>query len=96
VAVDLLIGVVEIVILLVTATRTAVALPPAGAPASQYNHVVGLYSDVVIATVTSALLTYVLRRRWLASVLQALIVLAALATVLALNGNRVAGGLTGF
>jgi glucan phosphoethanolaminetransferase (alkaline phosphatase superfamily) len=94
--VDLLIGVFEIAILLITATTTAVAIPPASAPAAEYDHVVNLYSWVVMATMMTALLCYLVRRRWIAVFVQMLLVAAGAASVIALHSTRVAGGLTGY
>ena len=95
-AVDVLMFILEAVILGVSATSLAVAIPPSTAPASTYRHVVMLFSVVVLATVAVAQLLFLLRRRWGATAIQAVLTMGALASVVHLHDVRISGGLTGY
>src|SRR5215469_4033437 len=95
-AVDFFIGAAEVAILFITATTAAVAIPPASAPKSAYDHVVEIYSAVVLTTVLSAQLYCLIRRRWVISVIQLFITLAAIASIIILHRTRISGGLTGY
>lgn len=93
---DLLVGGLEVLIVAVTLASTAVASPPDSAPASTYHHVVTVYAAVIMVTVISALLCYVLRGRWIASALQMIVVALAIASVVFMYHTRISGGLTGY
>jgi len=95
-ALDFFVGAAEIVILFFTVTTTAVAIPPLSAPRGVYDHLVAIYSTVVLSTVLGALLYFVIRRRWIISAIQLLIVLAAIASIVMLHHARISSGLTGY
>jgi hypothetical protein len=95
-AVDVLMFILEAVILGVSVTSLAVAIPPSSAPAEAYRHVVTLFSVVVLAAVAVAQLLFLLRRRWGATAIQAVFTIGALASVAYLHDVRVSGGLTGY
>jgi hypothetical protein len=61
-----------------------------------YGHVVEIYSTVVLVTVLGALLYFVIRRRWIISAIQLLIVLAAIASIVILHRAEISGGLAGY
>jgi len=94
--VDFFIGAAEIVILFITVTTAAVAIPPDSAPKSAYDHVVEIYSMVVLITVLTAQLYCLIRRRWVISIIQLFITLAAIASIIILHRTRIYGGLTGY
>jgi hypothetical protein len=93
---DLLLGGLEVLIVAVTVAYTAVASPPDSAPQGTYHHVVTVYAAVIMVTVVSALLFYVLRGRWIASALQMIVVALAIASVVVMFHTRISGGLTGY
>jgi hypothetical protein len=93
---DLLVGGLEILIVAVTVAYTALANPPDSAPQNTYHHVVTVYAAVIMVTVISALLFYVLRGRWIAVALQMIVVALAIASVVFMYHTRISGGLTGY
>ncbi len=93
---DIVTGALESLVLFVTVTTTAIAIPPASAPLSRYQHVVSVSSAVAAATVLAVLGTFVARRRWAATAIQVAVVLAAGASILFLHRTRLSGGLVGY
>jgi 1,4-dihydroxy-2-naphthoate octaprenyltransferase len=93
---DLLVGGLEVLVVAMTAIYTGLGAPPDSAPRSEYNHVVNIYTGVIMGTIMIALIFYVLRRRWIASALQLIVVALAIASVVFLHHTRVSGGLTGY
>jgi hypothetical protein len=61
---DLTVGGFEVLVVAMTAVYTVLGAPPDSAPRSEYNHVVNIYTGVIMGTVMIVLLFYILRRRW--------------------------------
>jgi ABC-type xylose transport system permease subunit len=94
--IDLVVGGLEILIVAIAVVYTIAANPPDTAPQSEYNHLVSVYTGVVMTAVLGALLCYIVRRRWIASALQMIVVVLAIASIVFLHHRRVSGGLTGY
>src|ERR1017187_9214013 len=86
---DLTVGGFEVLVVAMTAVYTVLGAPPDSAPRSEYNHVVNIYTGVIMGTVMIVLLFYILRRRWIASALQLIVVALAIGSVVFLHRTRI-------